>query len=371
MSAAGGPGGSNGEAPPFFARRYNFPQQYQGTQLDGAGQTIAIIELGGGYRAVDLQAYFSELGLPVPSISQVSVDSVQNAPSTPDTADGEVMLDIEVAGSVAPKANFLVYFAPNQGDAGFVDAIRMAVHDPERRVDVISISWGSPEPVANQAQELAAYHDLFVDAAALGITVCVATGDHGVADLPASQWDGLIHVDHPAVDPMVLACGGTQVDANGADVVWNDDNPFDVSSTDGGGWASGGGISKCYPVPSYQQDAALPVSLDGGTPGRGIPDIAMSAADYFVRVDSVEYASGGTSAVAPLMSALVALLNQAKQKNVGFLNSLLYANPAVFHGVSQGTNGIVGTIKGYPAGPGWNACCGLGTPDGTAILNAL
>ncbi len=97
----------------------------------------------------------------------------------------------------------------------------------------------------------------------------------------------------------------------------------------------------------------------------------MSAADYFVRVDSVEYASGGTSAVAPLMSALVALLNQAKQKNVGFLNSLLYANPAVFHGVSQGTNGIVGTIKGYPAGPGWNACCGLGTPDGTAILNAL
>jgi kumamolisin len=114
------------------------------------------------------------------------------------------------------------------------------------------------------------------------------------------------------------------------------------------------------------------VSLDSGKPGRGVPDIAMSATNYFTRVDREEGASGGTSAVAPLMSALVALLNQAKKKNVGFLNTLLYAHAgALLHDVTVGTNAITGTVEGYTAGPGWDACSGLGTPDGTAILGML
>jgi kumamolisin len=127
-----------------------------------------------------------------------------------------------------------------------------------------------------------------------------------------------------------------------------------------------------FAVPSYQASAGVPVSIDSGKPGRGVPDIAMSATNYFTRVDSDEGASGGTSAVAPLMSALVALLNQAKKKNVGFLNPFLYTNAAkVVHDVTSGTNAITKTVKGYNAGKGWDACTGLGTPDGTAILNAL
>jgi kumamolisin len=128
-----------------------------------------------------------------------------------------------------------------------------------------------------------------------------------------------------------------------------------------------------FSVPSYQVKANLPVSLDTGKPGRGVPDIAMSATNYFTRVDSSEGASGGTSAVAPLMAALVALLNQATKKNVGFLNPLLYTNvtQGVAHDVTKGTNAIENTAKGYDAGPGWDACTGLGTPDGTAILNVL
>jgi kumamolisin len=92
-----------------------------------------------------------------------------------------------------------------------------------------------------------------------------------------------------------------------------------------------------------------------------------------VRVDSSEVRSGGTSAVAPLMAALIARLNQAKGKNVGFLNPFLYANAGngVVVGVTDGTNSIMNTVQGYNAGPGWNACTGLGTPDGTAILNKL
>src|SRR5258708_29589798 len=128
-----------------------------------------------------------------------------------------------------------------------------------------------------------------------------------------------------------------------------------------------------FGVPAYQANAGLPDSIATGKPGRGVPDIAMSATNYFVRVDRSEGASGGTSAVAPLMAALIALLNQGKQRNVGFLNPFLYANAAngVVHDVTVGTNAIQGTLEGYDARVGWDACTGLGTPDGIAILNKL
>jgi kumamolisin len=364
--AHGGPGGNNGVAATEFAKRYNFPGN-----ADGTGQTIAIVELGGGFRSSDLQVFFHEIGVAMPNVSAISVDHAGNHPTTPDSADGEVMLDIEVAGAVAPKANMAVYFAPNSGDKGFIDAISAAVHDTQRKPGVISISWGSPE-VSTDQQGIKAYHELFAAAGALGITVCIASGDHGTADEQAADWDGKIHVDHPACDDLVLGCGGTQIE-NGKDVVWNDGTPFNANVPGGDGWASGGGISEVFAVPQYQLNAHLPVSIDNGKPGRGVPDIAMSATNYFTRVDNSEGASGGTSAVAPLMAALVARLNQAKRKNVGFLNPFLYANTAkgVVRDVTSGTNAIKNTIKGYSAGQGWDACTGLGTPDGAAILKNL
>jgi len=234
----------------------------------------------------------------------------------------------------------------------------------------MSISWGGPEDTTDQ-QGVNEFHQVFVAAAALGITICVASGDHGTADTDSQHWDHKIHVDHPSVDDMVLSCGGTQVDA-GVDVVWNDGTPFDPNTPGGGGWASGGGISEIFAVPTYQAGAGLPASLASGKAGRGVPDIAMSATNYFIRVDTFEGASGGTSAVAPLMAALVALLNQAKKNRVGFLNPFLYANAGtVMHDVTSGTNAIANTVKGYDAGVGWDACTGLGTPDGTAILSKL
>jgi len=369
--AEAGPGGDSGLAATEFATRYNFPSTYNDTVLNGAGQTIAIIELGGGYRNTDLKMFFKEIGIPAPKVSAISVDHAGNSPSTPDSDDGEVMLDIEVAGAVAPKANFAIYFAPNNGDKGFLDAISAAVHDSQRKPSVISISWGGPE-VSTDQQAVKAYHEMFAAAGALGITVCVASGDHGTADLDAADWDGKIHVDHPACDDLVLSCGGTQISGK-KDVAWNDGTPFDENTPGGGGWASGGGISQVFDVPIYQANAKLPKALAGGKAGRGVPDIAMSATNYFTRVDNAEGASGGTSAVAPLMAALVARLNQAKKKNVGFLNPFLYANVSkgVVKDVKTGTNAIKGTIAGYKAGAGWDAVTGLGTPDGTAILENL
>jgi kumamolisin len=361
-----------------FARRYSFPTNQNGLALDGTGQTIAIIELGGGFRSEDLAAYFAKVGVAVPNIVSVSVDHAGNDPSTWQTADGEVMLDIEVAGSVAPNARIVVYFAPGQGDQGLTDAISAAIYDSERAPSVISISWGMPEDDID-SQALDTYHRLFTAAATLGITICVASGDHGVACLDGPDWDGKIHVSHPSSDDLVLACGGTQIDDQNDDVVWNDETPFDSSVAGGGGWAGGGGISPYFRVPAYQNGLALPPSLAVDWPGpadrsgRGVPDIAMSATNYFTRVDGMESTSGGTSAVAPLMAGLVALFNQATQKKAGFLNPLLYANAGngIFTDVTSGNNGIAGTVAGYNAGVGWDACTGLGAPIGTKILPLL
>jgi len=365
-----GPGGTNGVAATEFAKRYNFPTSYQGSSLDGSGQTIGIIELGGGFSNSDLQTFFQEIGTSLPNVTAVSVDNAANDPTPKGAADGEVMLDIEVAGAVAPKANIVVYFAPNQGN-GFFDAVNAAVHDSDRNPSVISISWGGPEDPAEQ-QSIQAFHEVFVEAASLGISICVASGDHGTADLDGFHWDGKIHVDHPAVDDLVLACGGTQIDSNGNDVVWNDGTTFS-NTPGGGGWASGGGVSVTVALPDYQQNANVPLSIATGKIGRGVPDIAMSATDYFTRVHGMEGASGGTSAVAPLMASLIVLLNQAKKKNVGFLNPFLYQNAAkgLVKDVTVGTNAIKGKTKGYSAKKGWDACSGLGTPNGSGILNAL
>src|SRR5204863_2152680 len=112
--------------------------------VTGKGQCVAIIELGGGFRTADLRAYFQQLGLAVPKVVSVSVDHGRNHPAGPNSADGEVMLDIEVVGGVAPGATIAVYFAPNT-TRGFLDAITTAVHDSVRKPSIVSISWGQAE----------------------------------------------------------------------------------------------------------------------------------------------------------------------------------------------------------------------------------
>jgi kumamolisin len=120
------------------ASAYEYPS---GT---GQGQCVALIELGGGFRLTDLDTYFKGLGVSTPSVVAVSVDHATNSPtSDANGPDGEVMLDVEVVGAIAPGANIVVYFAPNT-DAGFLDAITTAVHDTTHKPSVISISWGGP-----------------------------------------------------------------------------------------------------------------------------------------------------------------------------------------------------------------------------------
>lgn len=343
---------------------YDFPS---GT--DGAGHTIAIIELGGGFDQADLDAYFAGLGMRTPSVTAVSVDGATNQPGgDPNGADGEVLLDIEVCGALAPAADIVVYFAPNT-DAGFVDAVSQAAHATPAPT-AISISWGQRED-AWTAQARNALDQAFVDAVALGATVTVAAGDNGSSDRASNDTSGSpgADVDFPASSPHALACGGTRLEADPAtgtvasETVWND-GP--------GGGATGGGVSDVFAVPDWQAKVDVP-SVSGGN-GRGVPDVAGNAdpqTGYRVRVDGSDMVIGGTSAVAPLWAALLTRLAQASGSQTGLVQPTLYGSvapgvaPPGFRDVTSGNNGA------YQAGPGWDACTGLGVPVGSALLDVL
>lgn len=350
-----------GEAfyPNELSRIYHYPKD-----ATGAGQCIAIIELGGGYRKKDITKYFEKLNIKSPKVVAVSVDGGHNKPGKPDSADGEVMLDIEVAAGIAPDATIVVYFAPNT-DKGFLDAIGKAVHDTRYKPSVISISWGSAEARWTK-QSLKAYNTTFKAAALMGVTVCAAAGDSGSDD---NMGDGLAHVDFPASSPYVLSCGGTKltVDSNDkilSEVVWNESNNS----------ATGGGVSEIFSKPSYQKNAAVPPSVNTGFSGRGVPDLAAVAdpyTGYHVLVDGQAMVVGGTSAVAPLMAGLISLINEKLHKNVGFIHPKLYANPDVCNDIIKGDNITVSGNKGYKAQKGWDACTGNGSADGIKLMDVL
>jgi kumamolisin len=338
---------------------YSYP-----SSANGKGECIALIELGGGYTATDLNNYWSQLGMTqTPNVSAVSIGNGSNAPTgDPNGSDGEVMLDIEVAGAIAPGANIVVYFAENT-DAGFLNAITTAVHDSTNHPSVVSISWGGPESTWTQ-QAMTSMDEAFQAAAAMGVTVCVAAGDDGSTD---GVNDGLNHVDFPASSPNVLACGGTRLVASGnsigSETVWNE-----LANNEG---ATGGGISDVFPLPTYQNVAKVPPSANPShNIGRGVPDVAGDAdptTGYDTLVDGQSGVTGGTSAVAPLWAGLLALINQSLGQPAGFINPLLYQNAGsgAFHSITSGNNGA------YSAGPGWNACTGLGSPIGNHVAAVL
>jgi len=368
-----GPAAAQGTSypPNQVADIYNFPA---GTT--GAGQTVAVIELGGGFTASDLDAYFASLGLAVPSITAAGVDGGSNNPADTSGASVEVNLDIDVIGAAAPGAAQVVYFAPNNGDQGFVDAISDAAQATPAPI-AISISWGQSED-SWTAQGLSAMNQAMSDAAALGITVCVAAGDNGSSD---GVNDGQVHVDFPASSPYALACGGTKLIADPAtgqvssEVVWNE-----LAAKEGAG---GGGVSDQFPLPGWQASAGVPARASaqpdaaggaGGAGWRGVPDVAGNAdpvTGYQIYQGGQAQVVGGTSAVAPLWSALIARLAEATGQRFGLLQPLVYAgvspgtDVAGFRDITSGNNGA------YSAGPGWDACSGLGVPDGAALLNRL
>jgi kumamolisin len=344
---------ANGYTPVEVGDLYRFPK------VSAAGQTIGIIELGGGFRQSDITAYFKSLRQKTPKVVAVGIGGAKNNPGNADGDDGEVMLDIEVAGAVAPGATIVVYFAHNT-DQGFVDAIAHAIHDTAYNPSVISISWGGPEGKWT-AQAKNALDAACQSAAALGITITAAAGDDGSSDGLKDKKD---HVDFPASSPHVLACGGTNLQGSGSTIkdetVWNGQP---------GGGATGGGVSNFFPLPAWQKNAGVPKPTHAAG-GRGVPDVAGDAdpaSGYRIRVDGQTAVIGGTSAVAPLWAGLIALANATNKKSAGFIQPAIYAARAkkAFRDIVHGDNGS------FKALPGWDACTGLGSPIAPQLIAAV
>jgi len=299
-------------------------------------------------------------------LTAVQVAAFYDFPPNTD-GTGQTIAIIELGGAVAPGAAQVVYFAPNT-DAGFVDAIAEAAHATPTPA-VISISWGGPENSWSD-QSRTAMDSALADAAVLGVTVTVASGDNGSSDDPNNS--NSVNVDFPASSPHALGCGGTQLIGDTStntitsEVVWNE-----LANGEGAG---GGGVSVVFPLPDYQTNAGVPVSVDGGAVGRGVPDVAGNAdptTGYLVVVDGQQQPIGGTSAVAPLWAGLIARLAQATGKQFGLMQPLLYAGVTP-GATTPGFNDIVdGNNGAYKAGPGWDATTGLGSPNGTALLSRL
>jgi kumamolisin len=356
---------------PDLAQLYGFPVD----KLTGKGQCIAIIELndynsrthtptGTGYTTADMDAYFKSIKKSTPTIVPVGVLGGANVPGRDPNADGEVALDIEVAGAVAPEATIVVYFAPNT-NRGFVNAINAAVFDSTYKPSVISISWGGPEDFCTQ-QYRAAMSAILEDAAANNITVFVAAGDSGSSDLERS--DGKPHADFPGSNDKAISCGGLRTNRDLTESIWNDGRR---------GGSGGGGVSNYFRKPTYQSGISIPKSPKRKV-GRGVPDVSGTAdpeTGYQIILHRRQAVVGGTSAVAPLYAGLFVLINQARsQKNkkpVGFCHDLLYKTPSAFRDITQGNNDMDGTLGKYKARSGWDACSGLGSPIGDNLLAAL
>lgn len=328
-----------------IASLYNYPANY-----NGAGQTIAIIELGGGYKTSDLTTYFNYLKLaPKPTVISVSVDGGKNDITDTDSSF-EVALDIQIIAAIAPGAKIVVYFAPNT-TKGFYDAIAAAINDKVNKPSIISISWGAPED-AWAIQSAKMYDALFATAVSKGINIFVASGDAGSSDGETG-----LHVDFPSSSPSVVACGGTTLNASAnvvtAETVWNSI----------GYGASGGGISNIFNKPSYQNNNGIVTSK------RCVPDIAGDAdpnTGYLIYMFGSWYVGGGTSAVAPLMAGLTARLNQHKGSSIGFMCPKLYTNKPVAL-ITSGNNGA------YHANSNGSycLCTGLGRVIGSLALTKL
>ena len=377
-SEAGQEPPANAYTPSVLAKLFDFPAG------DGAGQCVAVLAFNGqimstgqsakgGYRASALEGYFTNtLKQAAPKLTDVVVQGPGNQPGNGSEASdstGEVLLDLCTVGGVVPGANVAVYFTEFT-EEGWVNAIKAAVSDTTNKPRVISCSYGNPEDDETHGlwtgQAVKLVNGAFEQAAAQGITICCASGDEGSADEPATKTP---HVDFPASSPWVLGCGGIRLEANPAtgkissEKVWND-----LARKEG---ASGGGVSRLFALPEWQAAANVPANADkSGRTGRGVPDVASLAdpeTPMWVLTPGGQLGGvGGTSASAPLWSALVTLLNQLTGTPLGFCNPQLYARlKDSLVDITKGNNGR------YKAGAGWDACTGWGRPDGTKLLQAL
>lgn len=349
--------------PVQLAAAYQFPVGPGGVVGQGAGMCVAIIELGGGWTTQNLTSTFGRIGLPNPTVVDVLVDGGVNNPA--DTgSSGEVMLDIYCVGAVVPAAKIAMYFAPNSFQ-GFIDQITTIANDVVNNPSVTSISWGTTDIYWSSSQRQA-FDTALQSCIVRGITTFVAIGDYGTQAINGAA---TYTVQYPGTSPYVVSCGGTVITVNNdytiaSEIVWKT----------GSSYATGGGISSIYSIPSWQSGKGYsyktyPDGIVTSLATRGVPDVSAMATGYTIFYGAPNYQGTflGTSAVAPLLSGMMARINWLSGRRIGFVNSTWYAHADAFNDITVGNNAAPASV-GYSGTIGWDACTGLGSPIGTALL---
>ena len=321
--------------PTEYASIYKFPTPTTNPIV------IGVISFGGGLVGQlssgiltngDVQAFWTSLGIPTenqPTVAMVFVDGATNSPLPISSGTNENTLDIQMIGACCPSSNLtiIIYVAPNSLNS-FKNVFNYALDTPVlvngtlMKPSILSCSWGAPEVYFSNIQQ---YDSIFARAVSQGVNIFVATGDFGSSNgLPGAN------CDFPSSSPNVIACGGTSLTCPNFTY---DSETIELSWKDGGG-----GISKFFTKPNYQQ------SITG--PNRHTPDLALNADPttgvlFFVGGEYVIY--GGTSIVAPAMAGYVGALGSS----LGFINLKLYLSPSCFNDILTGSNGDYFALLGF------------------------
>jgi subtilase family serine protease len=335
-----------------------------GVPLNGAGQTIGLVEFD-GYYAADIASYESKTGLAPVHLQTVLLDGYNGVPAY-SGGNAEVSLDIEMVISMAPAlSNVMVYEAGPSGTPN--DVLNRMATDNQAKQLACCWTWsGGPSATCDQ---------IFQEMALQGQSFCCASGDDdayvtGTLDLSSSD-------NAPSDSPYVTSVGGTTLTTSGSggprvsETVWNW----------GGIAGSGGGVSSYYAMPSWQQGVSM--SANGGSSAmRNIPDVAMTGDNIYIIYGNGDSATaGGTSCAAPLWASFIALANQQAADcglpPVGFANPAIYAigkagnSNSAFNNITTGNNTNGASPNAFYATPGYNLCTGWGTPNGSNLINAL
>ncbi|HXF09631.1 MAG TPA: protease pro-enzyme activation domain-containing protein [Desulfuromonadaceae bacterium] len=346
-----------------------------GSSLNGAGQSVALVQFD-GYLASDITNYETLAGGGRTNITlqNVLLDGFNGLP-TGNGGEGEVSLDIEMVGSMAPALSKIIVYEGDPYNFHPNDVLnRIATDNLAKQV---SCSWGwtgGPNTTTDQ---------IFRQMAVQGQSFYNASGDSDA--FPASgpgSVDDPFSFGEPSCSPFITQVGGTTLTMNttsntySSETVWNWGIRFGAD-----GVGSSGGISLSYSIPSWQTNVSFTAS-QGSAIHRNIPDVAMTADDVLVISDGgFMSVAGGTSCAAPLWAGFTALINQqavaSGHGSVGFVTPALYALAATpaytnyFHDITTGNNRWSGSPSLFDAVTNYDLCTGLGTPNGTNLIFAL
>jgi hypothetical protein len=402
--SSGSPQNSNSLQVPTIAEYYNFPN------LQVPDQTVGVIAPSdpptatkqrlSGYLKTDITEYYfpnlTDTAYSTPPASfndiglTVGANSYTNSTSTIDSANStgfaqEVTQDICTSTTIAQGCNLNVYFTELSENGLLVCLNRILIPETEPQPTVVTCSFnffgtdgsiGSPTDTSSPAYLMS---EQFRQLASLGVNVFLISQDEGSN---AGDHDGKTHVVYPGSDPWATCCGGTVVGdvqtgppLTFEEYVWSDAG---LSNPIGGfAGASGGGASATFPIPPYQAAAGLTQIVDTSnnkSSNRFVPDVAGMVSYSGFYLNGVPYPDfTGTSCVAPLYAGLFAVLRSALGVAFGFLNPILYELQPLINDITVGNNDPADGSGApyYLAAQGWDACTGLGSIDGTKLLNGI